>query len=427
MADGFVEKRRNAGSVTDRAPPAGETASIRHDRVRLMAFVTDTETETLLREVLEEALPAGGAFHQGGVRAAITMLRKIATPQTLILDVSGETSPLESLARLAEVVEPSAQVLVIGTNAHMAFYREVTRGLGALDYLAKPLTRDAVRRIFLPYLADRPDAAASHDTISMGRVISVTGARGGVGTTTIATNLAWLFGNKFARHTALLDADLHFGSAAMLLDSPTGTGLRVALEAPDRLDTLFIERAASPVSERLHVLATEIRLSDTLGLVPNAMQNLLEAMRRRYALIVADTPRMPHPLFADLFEHAHQRVVVVTPTLAAIRDGRRLIELRPGAAQTGRAVVVLNRAGLRGGLSRKQVEDTLGRKVDLVIPDLPVAVETSASLGVAISNGRNPFAKAMAELARQTAYLQLLDSPSGLPGPERRRGWWRWR
>ena len=390
-----------------------------------MAFVSDAATETALREGLAEALPAGWAFHHGGVQAATKLLHKSATPQTLIVDVSGEREPLAALARLAEVVEPSAQVLVIGDHTELAFYREVTRGLGVAEYIAQPLTRDAVRRHFLPLLQDKPTAAVASENIAAGRVICITGARGGVGTTTIAANLAWHFGIQAARHTALLDPDLHFGSAAMLLDSPTGPGLRVALETPERIDPLFVERSAQPVAERLHVLAGEIRLSDPFATSDGCMQSLLSEMMQRYSIIVADTPRMPHPLFSEIFNLAHQRVIVMVPTLAAVRDARRLLAIPSGPGQSARALVVLNRADMRGGLNRQQIETALGIKLDLVIPDMPRLAETAATMGAAMADGRNGFARAIAALARQTAYAHLLDSPLGARIAEARRPWWR--
>ena len=421
-----TDRRQRPGSPAERPQaPAAESSAVRHDRVRLMAFVSDAATETALREGVAEALPAGWAFHHGGVQAATKLLHKSATPQTLIVDVSGEREPLAALARLAEVVEPSAQVLVIGDHTELAFYREVTRGLGVAEYIAQPLTRDAVRRHFLPLLQDKPTAAVASENIAAGRVICITGARGGVGTTTIAANLAWHFGLQAARHTALLDPDLHFGSAAMLLDSPTGQGLRVALETPDRVDPLFVERSAQPVAERLHVLAGEIRLGDPLAAAEGCMHSLLRAMTQRYSIIVTDTPRMPHPLFSEIFTLAHQRVIVMVPTLAAVRDARRLLAIPPGPGQSSRALVVLNRADLRGGLNQRQIEQALGIKLDLIIPDMPRLAETAATMGAALADGRNPFARAIATLARQTAYAHLLDSPLGSRIAEPRSPWWR--
>ncbi len=95
-----------------------------------------------------------------------------------------------------------------------------------------------------------------------GRVVTITGVRGGVGASTIATNLAWYLGKRANRHTILVDADLHRGNCALLLNAKSGAGLRTALETPQRVDELFVERSAQPVTERLHVLSGEENLTE---------------------------------------------------------------------------------------------------------------------------------------------------------------------
>ncbi len=402
--------------------PLQDRAATRHDRARLAVFSTDAATEAVLREALAEALQGAGAFHRGGIRQAVAALRRMPSPQALIVDLSDDDAALTQLALLAELVEPSVQVLAIGRNTGLDFYREVTRGLGVLEYLPRPLTADAVRRHFLHVLTDAP---APRESLTTGHAICVTGSRGGVGATTVAANLAWHFGVKASRHTVLLDPDLHLGSAAMLLDAPTGGGLRTALEAPERIDTLFVERAATPVAERLHVLAGEVPPGEPIAYAAEGAVRLLDALCARYAVVVADTPAQTLPLYDDLRNSAHQRVIIALPTLASLRDTRRLLALPAASGQRGRALVVLNRVGLRGGLLRRQVEDALGVKVDVAIPDLPRLVENAASMGVSSADGRNPFARAIADLARQTAYVRLLDPPLADPGPKAARAWWR--
>ncbi len=179
-----------------------------------------------------------------------------------MVDVSGEDQPLTALGDLSHVVEPDVCVLVVGEINNADFYREVTRGLGAADYLPKPLTRDKVSRHFGAFVLGQ---APSSEGMLGGRAIAITGVRGGVGATTLAVNLSWHFGVWMRRHTVLLDPDLHLGMAAFLLNIQPGPGLRMALEAPERIDALLAERAAQPAADRLHVLAGE----EKVALQPN--------------------------------------------------------------------------------------------------------------------------------------------------------------
>jgi pilus assembly protein CpaE len=399
-------------------PPA--PGADRPDRARLVAFVASPDSEAALRDGLLEVMPQGFDIRRANLRAAMAALQKMPTPQTLIVDVSGEDQPLSALGELSEVVEPDVRVLVIGDRQDLNFYRQVTRGLGVLEYLYAPLTRDMVARYFGPLIQH---GAPSHEAILGGRVVTITGARGGVGASTIAASLAWYYGVEAKRHTVLLDADLHRGNAALLLGAKTSPGLRTALEAPERIDELLVERAAQQVSKRLHVLAAEEQLTDTLQYTPDAATRLVSSLRNRYNIVIVDVPCSPLPIYTDLLMLAHQRVLVMDPTLASVRDMLRLLALPHGPAQPRRGVVVLNRDPIPGGLNRRQLEEGLKMKPDIVIPHLPKVVGHAANMGEAAMAQRGGFRTGMLALAREVAFVQLLDNTqSGAASPTSRTG-----
>jgi pilus assembly protein CpaE len=402
-----------------------EPALTRHDRPELIAFVTDAHSEEAVRTGLADAVNEAIDLRRGGVRAAIATMQKAVTPRLLLIDVSGEEEPLRALGDLSNVVEPDVRVLVIGERDSLEFYREITRGLGAAEYLPKPLTRDKVARHFGAIVAGQ---APSADGVHGGRAVAVTGVRGGVGATTIAVNLAWHFGVRMHRHTVLLDPDLHRGTAAFMLNMPSGAGLRQALESPERIDALLAERAAQPVADRLHVLSGEEKLGELPVHAAGAAERLIAALRRRYAAIVVDAPFAPVPLYRDLLEQVHQRVLVLEPTLAGVRDTLRLMALSHGAGGRQRAVLVLNRVGITGGLSRRQIEDSLKMKVDVAIPDLPRQLGQAATMGEPAVMTVPVFRNAIVELAKQIGFISMPDSVAAASadaarGP--RRQWWR--
>ena len=402
----------------DDAPQQGDAGATRPNRAPLMAFVTDISTEMTLREGLEDVVSEKFEFRRAGIRVATAMLANMPTPLTLIVDLSGEQNPLAALSDLSQVVEPDVRVLVVGDRDDVNFYRQVTRDLGALEYLPKPLIRDVVARHFGPLLSRQ---AVAQDAVHGGRLVTVTGVRGGVGASTVAANLSWYFGVEARRHTVLLDTDLHRGTCGMLLGAKSGSGLRTAIEAPARIDELFVERVSQPAGDRLHLLAGEERLTDQPNYTPGGAAKLSDALRRRFNYVVADLPFTGQTMHRDLLHLAHQRVLVMVPTLASIRDTLRLLAIPNGPAQPRRAVVVLNRAGMSGGLDTRRVVDALKMAPDVVIPEVKRSVERAASLGKPVAQERGPFRNGMVALAREVGFAHLNAEPVKV------RRWLPWR
>lgn len=394
------------------APVEGD-APIRSERPLLVGFARDLATLEALRTGLGELAPAAMLdLRRGSAREAIAALGKLSTPQTLLVDIADEAQPLGVLDELSQVVEPDVRVLAVGDRTDADFYRRLTRGMGVLEYLYKPLTAELVAQHFGPIVVRRPRIDL---TLRGGRVLAVSGVRGGVGATTIAVNLAWLLAQVDRRYTALLDGDLHTGTASMMLNVEPGPGLRAALERPERVDELFVERAARPVGERLHVLASEADLTDPLEISLAGPERLVSTMRRRYNFVVIDVPQNtrtgPLRTLAGLCD---QRVLVMEPSLASLRDTLRLLNQPAGPFQIRRPFLVLNRAGRKGGLTLKQVEEGLLQKPDLVIPDLSGRLGEAATLGEPAAARPGVFRTAMITLARE------LTTVGPAPPPKRR-------
>ena len=283
------------------------------------------------------------------------------------------------------------RVFVIGDVEDMSFYRQVTRGLGVQEYLYKPLNREIVARTFLPALTGGGTAPARG-----GRIIAVTGVRGGVGATTLAVNLAAQLADQSRHHILLFDADLHAAAAALMLSATAGGGLRAALENPERVDVLFAERSSPAVTDRLRLLAAEEPLDRLITIREGAARHLTALLCNRYNFVVIDLPRFVSPLNHELREVAHLRILVMDPTLPSLRDALRHLSLPRGPQQASRPIVVLNRAGAPGALTAEQVVEGLGGNVDVVIPWLPKPLQAAATLGQPAVRRRGPFQAAIA-------------------------------
>jgi pilus assembly protein CpaE len=386
----------NAPSSAPRAPTLRDPFS---------AFVCDEETAEILRPIAVEHGWSPEKVNRGGLRNAVQTLSVSASPSILFVDLSESLDPLSDINSLAEVCEPGTVVIAAGMVNDVRLYRDLVAS-GIQDYLLKPFSADQLRESFahaqLTISGPRVSEAATEKPNVMAAVV---GVRGGVGASTLASSLAYLMGEKGGRNTALLDLDIHFGTGALSLDLEPGRGLTDAIENPSRIDGLFIERAMVRASEKLSVLSAEAPLNQPLITDGAAFLQLEEEIRHAFEGTVLDLPRAMLVQFPHLLNEVHAIVLVVEFTLAATRDAIRVLSWLKANAPQCRVIVAANKAPHASlmEVSRKDFEQSIERKVDVVIPFDPKAAATAAKLG-------QPFAKGAksSKLAQPLGHLLTL-------------------
>ncbi len=380
---------------------------------RMVAFVADEQTEATLRGGLVEFM-TDLDVRRGDVTDAVRFVERDSRLQVLLVDISSVEKPLEALDELARVCPPDMRVLAIGTSSDINLYRSLIGDLGITEYLPKPLTRDTVARIFGPHVAGTETARGSERG---GRLIVVCGARGGAGTTTIALGLASLLARDLHSHVALLDLHLHRGTVALMAGVKTGAGLRIALENPERIDSLFLERAAVVVEDRLRIIAASEPLTQGAEPTENGVRRVVDLLRQKFNFVVVDMP-VPMPAGRELMALARHIVVVMRPDVASLRDVLAIRELA-GAEGTGsRVVTVLNHANMPGGLPNKMIERSLGGKPDVSIPLLGKSIVGAANLGKLPVREVPALARLLGPIVQEVSGGQHVAA-------SRRKSWWR--
>ncbi|MDP9086382.1 MAG: pilus assembly protein CpaE, partial [Pseudomonadota bacterium] len=389
---------------TSDTAPDRSTVEGSSDRPSAMAFLLDDNTESALRGGLAEQLTSI-SIRRGGIRAAVKALRTEPSPRVLLVDVSGlEGDPVKALDDLATVCSPDIKVIVLGDRADIEFYRLVTRRLGVDEYLRKPLTRDAVSSLIGPYLAG---AAPDQDRDRGGRIIAVCGARGGAGATTIAVNLALQVSEQTRSHVALLDLNLRGGHAALMLGASPGPGLRAALEDPEHVDGLLLDRVAIAVSDRMRIIAADEPIESDPAPTGTGVNRVVKLLRQRFNVIIIDMPMPPSPAEREALMLARQALIVLNPDVGSLRDAqqaKRLINTQIGA---GRTISVLNRATMPGALTLAMVEEGLGQKPEVIIPDLAKQLTRASNLGRPALNECAALGRALTPLTQEISGIDL--------------------
>ena len=346
------------------------------------AFVCDDQT---LDRVRSAAITLGFAPEKcvrGGLRSAIQALAVSTSPSILLVDLSDCADPLDEIQGLAEVCEPGTVVVALGQTNDVRLYRTLLAS-GLHDYLLKPVMADQLAEALAGARAvlsaprsggvdgERPHAA-----------IAVIGTRGGVGASTIAASIAWGSSLRDDTSTALLDLDVHFGTAALAFDLEPGRGLADAIENPGRIDGLFIERSMSRPNANLAILSSEAPLSTTLATDGTAFVQLLEEFRTSFARTVIDLPRGVMINFPQVLAKVGTVVLVTELTLAGARDAIRMLAWLRAHAPDAQPVIVANRTGPgTGEIGRAEFETTIEGKIAHLVPLDAKAAATAAKLG----------------------------------------------
>lgn len=377
---------------------------------RLLACVADDGTREAVSQALSQLGWSNAKIRTGGIDAVRHAVDVAAPPRLVIVDAAEAEDPLGGVADLVQLCGQATRFIVIGAVNDVTLYRQLMN-LGVADYLVKPVAPEL--------LAEAVATAARAETAAPGavraaRIFGFIGARGGVGTSTVALSMAWLLQREFKLRAAVIDLDLHFGNAALSLDLEPGRGLREALENPERTDNLLLASAMVGQGEKVPILASEEPLEEMLQFDGAAVMPLLAALSQDYDCIIVDLPRSLDAMTRQVIALADATILVTDLSLSALRDTMRLTDLARALQARHKPLLVANQAGAshRGEIGRPDFERGIGGALDFVIP-----FDTKAALAVAHSG--KPF-PAAASGSKATAELRKL--AARLAGREEKRG-----
>ena len=218
-----------------------------------------------------------------------------------------------------------------------------------------------------------------------GRVISVIGARGGIGASTIAHNLAWSIAERQESSATLLDLDLSFGTAALDFNQDPPQSIADALMAPDRVDDVFLERVTTKQTQRLQMLTAPATLEREFELDPQSYEMVIERVRRTSPFVVLDLPHAWTSWIKHTLLSADDAIIVAGPDLASLRNTKNIIDLlRAMRPYDSPPAVVLSMVGVpkRPEIPFKDFAEALGAEPVAAIPFDPQL------FGMAANNGQ---------------------------------------
>jgi pilus assembly protein CpaE len=323
--------RQNQGDAPDGASPHAEDHIAPAPRVSLQAFCETVETAAAVQSASEDRRlgKAHIKIQMGGMAAAIEAYRSAPTPNVIVLETDGRNDILAGLDQLASVCDSGTRVVVIGRINDVTLYRELVRR-GVSDYVIAPVTAiDVVRSICNLFSA--PEAKA------VGRIVAVVGAKGGVGASTVAHNVAWAIARDLAMDSVVVDLDLAFGTAGLDYNQDPPQGIADAVFSPDRIDTAFIDRLLSKCTDHLSLLAAPATLDRVYDFGAEAFDSIFDTLRTTMPCIVLDIPHQWSGWTKRALVGADDILIVAAPDLANLRNTKNIFDLLKSLRPNDRA------------------------------------------------------------------------------------------
>ncbi|MCW5680822.1 MAG: CtpF protein [Xanthobacteraceae bacterium] len=276
----------------------------------------------------------------GGLAAADEAYRNASTPNVIMIEYNGHGNALlEGLDRLAEVCDAGTKVIVVGRVNDIILYRELTRR-GVSDYLVSPLST-------LDIVASISGLFSAADAKPVGRIIGVLGAKGGVGASTVAHNIAFAIARDLAIDAVVADLDLPFGTAGLDFNQDPPQGIADAVFSPDRVDTAFIDRLLSKCTDHLSLLASPATLDREYDFSPEAIEPVLDTLRGSVPYIVLDLPHLWSGWAKRALTGADELLIVAAPDLPNLRNAKNIYDFAKAARPNDKApMYLLNQVGI---------------------------------------------------------------------------------
>ena len=311
-------------------------------RISLQAFCESPDVAQIVTEAMADRRMSRAhvKVHMGGGPGAVEAYRSAPTPNVIVIESTGDRHDLvEQLDALAEFCDAGTKVVVIGRVNDIVLYRDLM-GRGVSEYLVTPFSvLDFVRSISHLYHHAKAEP--------VGRLIAVTGAKGGVGASTLAHNVAWSIARSLDVPTVIVDLDLPFGTAGLDFNQDPPQGIAEAVFAPDRLDNNLVDRLLSKCTDRLSILAAPASLDRVYDFGEMAFDGLFDILRSSVPCIILDVPHGWTGWSRRALVGADEVVVVAAPDLANLRNTKNLLDvLRIARPNDGKAKLVLNGVGV---------------------------------------------------------------------------------
>lgn len=320
--------------------------------------------------------------------------------------------PVQTLSRINDGM-PDLPVIVFSTEANIRLMRQ-SMVSGASDYLQEPLIPEELESAIIRVLERKEREGMRRrgelaEPVAQGTVITIFGAKGGIGKTTIASNLAVALASEAHQTVALVDMDTRFGDVAITMDIPVERSIADLARNLDNVDRNSLRDYLVTHESGVHILPAPTRPSDWRNLTAQHIRDVVDVLAQTHDFVILDTPGTFNEIVAAAIEVGTMILLITTLDMASIKDTVLALEMlhERFGNDDDRIKVVLNRAGMDTGVREKDVERTLDADLWWRIP-MDNEVIKAAQLGrpIVMSRPNSKVSLEIRDIARALAGIR---------------------
>lgn len=339
---------------------------------------------------LRAALPGLGLALAGSSDSAIQAIPGIVStcPSVVVIDLAACGSDPAAVVRKVATACPATRVIVTGGSLHAAMLSRAVAA-GAHGFLLKPYAPEdlvATVKEALASMTALPEPTPARPA-NRGTLIAVYSPKGGVGCTTVATNVAVALASRKLR-VGLVDLDLQWGDVGALLDlrsvNSIGELIGHDVVTDDLVNETFVQHASG-----LRALLAPETLSALDNIEPEQVVRVLDQLRRHFDVVICDLWSSFEELTRGVLRVADRVLLVITPELPALRSTQRLLAMTHADLHLeDKSVIVANRCPGKAGLSGADIAKIFGRAFSASIPSEGVGVTEAINRGLSVLDPR---------------------------------------
>jgi pilus assembly protein CpaE len=336
--------------------------------------------------------------HTGGLGAAAEFYRSAPTPNLIMVESRLPFDEMvTTLDGLAEVCDAGTKVMVIGHSNDVRLYRELLKR-GVSEYLVAPVE---VMSIISGISGIYRDPGSE----KLGQSYAFIGAKGGVGSSTVAHNVAWTMARLIGSDVILADLDMAFGTAGLDFNLDPTQGIAEAVFGADRLDEVLLDRLLAKCEDHLSLLAAPATLDKAYDFGEDAFDQMLEIVQSNVPTVVLDVPHMWTAWSRKTLISADEVVITAIPDLANLRNAKAIVDLlRQARPNDAAPKLILNQVGVPKRPEIKPDDFAAALQVTPIatIPFDPLLFGTASNNGqmIAEASAKTTVADAFADVAQ---------------------------